>query len=345
MKLLQFQAHLKEKGIDLAFLVHPDPNIIYFTQMKPSFALLLITPSSADLYLSKLDLPPQVKGISVIFLQKDWEKKVADPKIKKIAVNKAALTLQFAEKLQKLYPNAELIDVISTLNELRAQKTPAEIQKITKACSITSQAFNELINKFSLKKFKTEQDVAFFLEKFIREHDAELAFPTIVASGKNSATPHHVTSSAKLQPGFLQLDFGACYQQYCADMSRSLYLGKPSPAEKEHYQLLHAAQLAAIKEIAVNKAFTELDTISRKHLGKYAPYFIHSLGHGVGVEIHEAPAFSEEAKQVIKENHIFTIEPGIYFPKKYGIRIEDTLLFNGKAKILTTASKELLTLK
>jgi len=345
MKLPQFQSYLKEKGIDLAFLVHPDPNIIYFTQMKPSFALFLVTPSSADLYLSKLDLPPNVKGIVITFLQKDWEKKLTDPKIKKIAVNKLTLSLQFAEKLQKLYPNAELLDIAPTLNELRAQKTPQEIQKITKACSITSQAFNALVDNFSLKSFKTERDVAFFLEKFIREHDAELAFPTIVASGKNSAVPHHVTSSAKLQKGFLQLDFGACYQQYCADMSRSLYLGKPSSAEKEHYQLLHAAQLAPIKEVAANKPFTELDKISRKHLGKYASYFIHSLGHGVGVEIHEAPAFSEEAKQRIKPNHIFTIEPGIYFPGKYGIRIEDTLLFNGKAKILTTANKELIILK
>ncbi|MDP3697958.1 MAG: aminopeptidase P family protein [Nanoarchaeota archaeon] len=345
MKLKQFQSYLKSNNIDLVFLIHPDPNIIYFTQMKPSFALLLITASSAELYLSKLDLPPKVKGISVTFLQKDWEKRLADPKIKKIAVNKLTLSLQFAEKLKKLYPNAELVDVSSTLNELRAQKTPVEIQKITKACSITSQAFDALANRFSLQKFKTERDVAFFLEKFIREHDAELAFPTIVASGKNSATPHHVTSSAKLKPGFLQLDFGACYQQYCSDMSRSLYIGKPTKAEEEHYQLLHAAQLAPIKEVAANKPFTELDKISRKHLGKYAAYFIHSLGHGVGVEIHEAPAFSQEAKQMIKPNHIFTIEPGIYFPGKYGIRIEDTLLFNGKAKILTTASKELLSLK
>lgn len=345
MKLPQFQFHLKERGIDLAFLAHPDPNIIYFTQMKPSFALFLVTPSSADLCLSKLDLPPKVKGISITFLQKDWEKKLADPKVKKIGVNKSALSLQYADKLKKLYPQAEMVDISPILNDLRAQKTPQEIHKITKACTITSQAFNALTNQFSSKRFKTERDVAFFLEKFIREHDAELAFPTIVGSGKNSAVPHHVTSSAKLQKGFLQLDFGACYQQYCADMSRALYIGKPSKSEKEHYDLLHQAQIAPIKEIAANKPFTELDKISRKHLGEYSNNFIHSLGHGLGVEIHEAPSFSKEVKQVIKPNHIFTIEPGIYFPGKYGIRIEDTLLFDHKTKILTTAPKELITLK
>ena len=345
MKLKQFQSCLQKEGIDLVFLVHPDPNIIYFTQMKPSFAFLLITPDTASLYLSKLDMPPNVKNLSVISLTKDWEKKTADPKIKKIGINKSSISLSYVEKLQKMYPHAKLVDSSSTLNELRAQKTTEEIQKITKACSITSQAFNVLVDKFSLQKLKTERDVAFFLEKFIREHDAELAFPTIVGSGKNSAVPHHVTSSAKLQKGFLQLDFGASYKNYCSDMSRVLYIRKPSKAEKEHYELVHNAQVAPIKEAILNKPFTELDKISRKHLGKYSSYFIHSLGHGVGVEIHEAPSFSEEAKQTIQKNQIFTIEPGIYFPGKYGIRIEDTLLFDGKAKILTTSEKGLIVFK
>ncbi|MDO8511361.1 MAG: aminopeptidase P family protein, partial [Nanoarchaeota archaeon] len=310
MKLSQFRSYLKKEGIDLAFLIHPDPNIIYFTQMKPSFALLLITPSSAELYLSKLDLPPKVSGITVTYLQKDWEKRLADPKIKKIAVCKSALSLQYAEKLQKLYPQAELMDISSTLHQLRAQKTPEEIQKISKACAITSQAFNVLTDNFSSSGCKTEKDVAFFLERFIRERDAELAFPTIVGSGKNSAVPHHVTSSAKLQKGFLQLDFGACYKNYCSDMSRVLYIGKPSRSEKEHFEILKAAQVAPIKEVAINKTFTELDKISRRQLGKYSSYFIHSLGHGVGIEIHETPSFSEEAKQTIQPNHVFTIEPG-----------------------------------
>ncbi len=345
MKLKAFQSYLQKEGIDLAFLVYPDPSIIYFTQMKPSFALLLITAFSADLYLSKLDLPPQAPGMAVTNLQKDWEKKISNKNTKKIGVNKLALSVQYAEKLKKIYPHAELVDVSSILNELRAQKTPEEIQKITKACAITSQAFNALANTFSLKKFKTERDVAFFLEKFIRDHDADLAFPTIVASGKNSAVPHHVTSSSKLKPGFLQLDFGACYGHYCSDMSRVLYLGKISATEKEHYKTLHTAQTEALKEVALNKPFSDLDKISRKNLGKYSSYFIHSLGHGVGVEIHEQPSFAAEAKNTIKLNQVFTIEPGIYFPEKYGLRIEDTLLFNGRAKILTAATKDLVKLK
>jgi len=344
MKLKEFQSHLQKEGIDLTFLVHPDPNLIYFIQMKPSFAFLLINPQSASLYLSKLDLPPSIKGISVIPFQKDWEKKIADPKVKKVGVNKNSISLLYAEKLQKLYPHAALVDISLTLDNLRIQKKPEEIAKISKACQITVNAFNKLVEEFSPAKFKTERDIAFFLERYMREHNAELAFPTIVASGKNSAIPHHVTSSQKLQKGFLQLDFGACYQNYCADMSRVLYLGKPTATEKEHYDLLHQAQVAAIKKVTLDLPYTHLDSVSRKILGKYSAQFIHSLGHGVGVEIHEQPAFSVEAKHTIKHNQIFTIEPGIYFPGKYGIRIEDTLLFNGKAKILTTARKDLVIL-
>ncbi len=345
MKLKEFQSHLKANNIDLAFLVHPDVNITYFTQLKLSFALFLVTSSSASLYLTKLDGLPSLKNISSAVLLKDWDKKLANPKIKKIGVNKSSLSLAYAEKLKKMYPQAELIDVFPVLNQLRAQKTPQEIKNITKACAITSQAFNGLVDRFSTQKFKTEKDVAFFLDKFICEHNADPAFPAIVAGGKNSATPHHITSSAKLSKGFLQLDFGACWQNYCSDMSRILYLGKPTVSEKEHFDLLLSVQAASIKEIALRRPFSALGAFSQKKLGKYSSNFIHSLGHGVGLEIHELPSFSPEAKNTVKPNHIFTIEPGIYFRGKYGLRIEDTLLFDGKAKILTTAPKELILLK
>ena len=237
MKLKEFQSHLRKEGIDRVFLVHPDVNIIYFTQQKSSFALLQITPSSASLYLTRLDKLPTLKDISSSVLQKGWDKKLADPKATKIGVNKSSLSLLYAEKLRKMYPGAELVDISSALNRLRAQKTPQEIKKITAACAITSRAFNELVDKFSAQRFKTEKDIAFFLDKYISGSGADPAFPAIVASGKNSATPHHITSSAKLSKGFLQLDFGACWKNYCSDMSRILYLGKPAASEKEHFEL------------------------------------------------------------------------------------------------------------
>lgn len=345
MKLKLFQSYLKQQGINLVFLIHPDSNIIYFTQIRPSYAHLIITPNSAELQLTKLDHHPKIKNISVQNFRKDWEKRLKDEKAKMVGINKSNLPTKFFEKLKKIFPKAKFVDISEKLNILRSQKTNEEAMKIAKACKITTDAFNQLINNFSFKKFRTELDVAFFLEKYMKERGAELAFPTITASGKNSSVPHHQTSNSKLKKGFLQLDFGACYQNYCADMSRVLHLGTMGKDAKDKYNRLLNAQQEAINRASPNRLFHDLDKIARKNLGKYSSYFVHSLGHGVGVDVHEQPSFSPELKNKIQQNHVFTIEPGIYFPGKYGLRIEDTLLFDKKAKILTKAGKEAVILR
>ena len=173
-----------------------------------------------------------------------------------------------------------------------------------------------------------------------------MAFPTIVATGKNATIPHHQTSQQKLRHGFLLLDFGARYQHYCADCSRTIYLGQPNQKEKDIYQVLLQAQTAAINEIKEKRLFSELEQATRKKLGKYSSYCIHSLGHGVGLEIHEQPAFALEAKRQVLPGMVFTIEPGIYLPGKLGLRIEDTVYFDGKkAHVLTGSKKELITVR
>jgi len=345
MKLKAFQKYLQERDIDLAFFVYPDANITYFTQMKPSHAHLIITSETADFYLSKLDKKPTLNNITIKNLTANWSEKLSDKKIKRVGINHESITYQYYQKLKKIYPQADFVDISKILKLLRIQKTPEEVKKIEQACKITVTAFNSLVNKFSFKKFKTENDIAFFLEKYIRDQKAQLAFPTIVSTGKNSAIPHHVTSSTKLGKGFIQLDFGACYQNYCSDMSRMLYIGTISKKEKKDYDLLLQSQLAAVDDINHNKPFADLDKCARKYLGKRSANFIHSLGHGVGIDIHEQPTFRAEDGYKIAQMNIFTIEPGIYFPGKYGIRIEDTLVFDKKARILTNAPKSLFKLK
>ena len=142
MKLKLFQQYLRKQKIDLAFLVHPDINITYFTQLKPSFAMLLITSNKASFYLTKLDSFPQLKNISSQILGKGWEKKIGNKKIKRIGVNKESLTLVYQDKLKKLFPQAKLVDVSEILKGLRSLKVPEEITKISRACKITSDAFN-----------------------------------------------------------------------------------------------------------------------------------------------------------------------------------------------------------
>lgn len=345
MKLKLFQNYLKKTEIDLAFLISPDSNLTYFIQMKPSPAFFLIYPKKASLYLTKLDSSPNLKNITLYQLNKNWEQTFKDDKIKKIGVNEGNLTLAYHQKLKKLYPKAKFVDISDKLKELRSCKTEEEIKRITLACKITTNAFNKLVNEYSSKKFKTELDIALFLEQEMREKGAELAFPTIVASNKNSSTPHHLTSTAKLRRGFLQLDFGSCYQNYCSDMSRVLVLGTISPEQKERYLFLLQTQQKTINQINLGQKCGLIDKFTRQELGKYSSNFIHSLGHGVGIDIHESPSLSPESEALICNNQIFTIEPGVYFPQKFGLRIEDTLLFNQKAKILTKASKDLISLK
>jgi len=344
MKLPLLQKYLKVKGIDLAFLIHPDSNITYFTQMEPSFAFLLIYPQKAEFYLSLLDLPPKLSKIVIKRVKKGWENKLKDGKVKKVAINKETLTLAYLEKLKKIYPKASFEDISFLLKELRSKKTEEEVKKISRACQITDKAFQSTLYQLERQALKTEKEVASFIEKRFRELGAEPAFPTIAAMGSNGAIPHHLTSPQKLRKGFLLLDFGARYKNYCADMSRVVYLGKPGAEEQSNYELLLNVQEQTIAQIKEKIPFSHLTDFAKEQLGRYSSYFIHSLGHGLGIEVHEAPSFSER-KNKVQDGHVFTIEPGLYFPQKYGLRIEDTLLYYGKTKVLTKSPKELIAIR
>ena len=274
-------------------------------------------------------------------LTKDWKAQTAKRNVKTLALHKEFISLASSERLKKLWPKASIVDITEPLTRLRQYKTREELRNIARACTITSNAFTALVGELPHKTLNTEQDVALFLEKYIRQQGCEVAFPTIAAMGKNAAIPHHPTSIQKLHRGFIVVDFGAQYKNYCADMTRVVFLGTPTSQEKELYALLLKAQKNAIAAVRKRKPFLSLDAIARKTLGKYQKYFTHSLGHGIGLEVHEAPIFSDKT-QKIQPNVVFTIEPGIYLPKKLGLRIEDTLYVDGtKTRILTTASKEL----
>lgn len=341
MKLSLFQKELSRQQIDGAFFVHPDPTVTYFTQQPLSYGLLLVTPREASLYITKLDRPRNSLAVKVKPFIKNWSKQLSSLKPKVMGINKTSLTVSWLEKLKKIWPTARFVDISEILQQLRQQKTPEEIQKITTACTITTGAFTALLKELPKRTLHTEQDVALFLEKYVVQQGGEWAFPPIVAMGKNAAVPHHVTSTQPLKRGFLLLDFGAKYQNYCADMTRVVFLGTPTEAERKWYRLLLRSQQAAIAAVKEGMSFQQLETIARKKLGTYQKNFTHSLGHGIGIEVHEAPVFSDK-KQKVHRNMVFTIEPGMYFPGKFGLRIEDTVVFDGQVKILTKATKELV---
>ncbi len=344
MQLAKFKEFLSHQRIDTALFYHPDPSITYFTQKQFSYAILSVQPKSTKLYLSKLDSFPSLPGVKVECISKNVNKNLFRKNFSRIGINKESITLTLFEKLGKTFPKAVFVDVGAKVRELRQIKTEEEILKLTRACDITVRAFQELVKRFSRRNLQTELDVATFLECFVRKEGGELAFPTIVASGGNSVIPHHPTSLDPLRKGFLQLDFGAKWENYCADMSRVIYLGSPSRKEIKDYQLLLSVQQRCLNQVKEATTFKSLHSFAQQELGYFSKYFPHSLGHGIGIEVHEEPIF-KDPRSKIKENQVFTIEPGIYLPNKYGLRIEDTVFWDGrKLKILTHASKELITL-
>jgi len=208
---------------------------------------------------------------------------------------------------------------------------------IKKACEIDDNVFNEIVENFH---FKTEKEVADFILKRFKELGLKQAFPPIVAN--NNWEVHPKPRKRKLQRGFLILDFGCKVNGYCSDMTRTIFLGEPSPAEKRLYALVLRCQMHSLKDICIGMRYRDLDKNARKMLKHYRKYFVHSLGHGVGRKVHEKPVISRSSNDVCMENEFITIEPGIYIPGKFGIRIEDTLFIGKKIGLLTNARKDLV---
>ena len=165
-----------------------------------------------------------------------------------------------------------------------------------------------------------------------------LAFESIVASGPNSALPHYVTGKRRIKKGdVLLFDFGAKYKNYCADLSRTIFLGRARDEQRNIYDHVQTSQNMAIAKIcagfSAKEAFGYIDRHFKKH--KLHQYFLHSLGHGIGLEVHEKPSLSKKSKEKLAEGMIFSIEPGLYFPSWGGVRIEDLVLIkNGRAKLI-----------
>jgi len=217
-------------------------------------------------------------------------------------------------------------------------KNDYEIKQIRKASEESSKILKNCIKKLS--RFTYEKDVKRCLEHEAKKKGYKLAYKTIVASGKNGAYPHYHPCKDKLKRGFLVIDFGVKVNGYCSDITRTLFLGKPTRKERNLYNKVLSVQKRSISMFNKNKSIDTVGKYARRKLGKE---FIHALGHGIGRRIHEHPKISFKNKNKIKNRTCFTIEPGVYREGRYGIRIEDTIVkLNNKLKILTPIKKELI---
>ncbi len=225
-------------------------------------------------------------------------------------------------------------------------KNKIEIEKIKKACKITDAIFAKICTRQGLVQM-TEIELRDFILWEMKKRGLKPSFPPIVTGGVRAGNEIHPKPTDKKLSGFVIIDFGVIYQKYMSDMTRTIYLGKPTKKEIAIYTQLLLSQKVSIKKAEIGIRCSEVDALARKTLGPLSKYFIHMLGHGVGTKIHESPRlFYKLTKPVFKENMIITIEPGIYIKNKLGIRIEDTCLITKKGCVpLTKSRKELIVIR
>lgn len=270
-------------------------------------------------------------------------------KIETIGFESHHLSISAFKRLKRFLKKIRLVPAAHLIEELRAIKDEAEVVAIKKAAEIADKTFEHLLN--FAKPDMTENEIAWEIEKFMREAGAEKAAwdPIIVAAGTNSSMAHHGAGSVKLKKeDMVLLDFGCVYQGYHNDISRVFFVGKPTDQQVEIYNLVLEAQRLGISLVKEGRLGAMVDRKVRGFLEKSLPakqaknIYRHALGHGVGLEVHELPSVSTHRKSWLRAGNVITIEPGIYIPGWGGVRIEDMVLVTSKGpKILTKAPKEI----
>ena len=353
-RITKIQEQFKEKNID-CFLVTSKENIFYLTGFTGDSGVLFIAPRKTLLitdYRFQGELISNInKGIDVCITKKGYIKELKTHRIAKrksrIGFEGNSISYSLYWELRKKLDWLKFKSLDSFVEDLRMMKTKEEIKKIRIACNILDEAFKATIPY--IKEGVSETDISIELEYRMKKAGGEKpAFETIVASGYRSAIPHGVASSKKIKKGeFVTIDFGTIYQGYNSDITRTAFLGKPTKKDKKIYETVYSAQKLAYESVKENMKTKDLDKIARDYISDsgFGEYFSHSLGHGVGLRVHEKPTISNKDKCYLKKGMVFTIEPGIYIPGYQGVRIEDTVaLENCKGELLTNSERELMVL-
>lgn len=343
------------EGVDGA-IITSDLNRRYFTDMKSSAGTLLVTRKAAAFiidfrYIEKAK--KTVEGAEVILQDKLYDQITEffnGHGVKTVAVEADSMTVSEFAHCRSALPAFTLTDgeeLSSRINELRMYKTEEEIGYIEAAQAITDQTFTHILDV--IRPGVTEREIALEMEYTMRKLGASgLAFETIVASGVNSSMPHAVPSDKKIEQGdFVTMDFGAAYNGYCSDMTRTVAVGSITDEQKKVYDTVLTAQLMAIEAIPTAKRYCDVDRVARDYIYSqgYEGCFGHGLGHSLGLFIHEEPRFSASCDLAITAGVIETVEPGVYLEGKFGVRIEDMVLIgNDGIRDLTHSEKKLILL-
>lgn len=341
---------MQQNGIDV-FLVTKPENKYYLSGFESTYYYIVITLEESFLLTDfrYLESAQQKQGLFTIkqleanftifdFLTK-YDKMV-------LAIEGDHLTFHDYKTILKNFSREDIVDAREILDSMRIIKDKDEIAHIQKAAKIADEAFMHILN--FIVPGKTEREVALEIEYFMKKRGAaDLSFETIVASGERSSLPHGTATNRVISNGdMITIDFGCIVNHYCSDMTRTIAVGFASNEQKNVYEVVKKAQMKVLNKVQSGMSTKDADKIARDVISAegYGDYFGHGLGHGVGLEVHELPRLSPTYQNELTEGMVVTIEPGIYLPKKYGVRIEDLIVIKDHGMInLTSSSKELIT--
>ena len=334
------------EGFD-GYLISNSVNLLYFLGFQGASSLFVPAEGECIVYVYGVNYEQakvECKDLKVEQVKADENlimkiaRQVKAQKTRKLAVD--SLSVAGWQTLVKEFPKENMLEINNGYIEtLRRVKDVHEIELMRKAGELTSEGMKAAYE--TIKPGVKEYAVAAEIEYAMRKHGAgALAFETIVASGTHSAFPHGGCSDRTIQDGDLVIvDIGATCNYYCSDMTRTIVAGKPSAQQEKIYNVVKGAQEKAFQTIKAGAIIADVDTVARKVIeaAGYGDYFVHRLGHGVGLEVHEPPSLSHLNKDLLIEGNVVTNEPGIYICNYGGVRIEDTVLVktNGAEKLTT----------
>ena len=328
MKISKLQSILKDGE---AFFVSGEVSRKYLTNYSSSDGYLLIKMDSSCFFVDARyfeDAQKKITNCNVELFEGFECIKHHMYGVKNIIVESDCVTLRQFEKYKEIFSPVSVSfgnKLDGELEKMRAIKSKDEIASLKTAQRIAEIAFDETLH--FIKAGVSENAVAAFIEYSMRKNGSEKqSFDTIVRSGKGGSVPHGVPSEKKIETGdFVTMDFGAVFNGYHSDMTRTVVVGKASQKQKNAYNAVLEAQTEAIKTIKAGIICSDVDKAARDLLEKkgFGKYFCHSTGHGVGLEIHETPPVSQKSGYILKSGNVITVEPGVYIPGEFGVRIED----------------------
>ncbi|MFP7493662.1 Xaa-Pro peptidase family protein [Terribacillus saccharophilus] len=351
-KLERLRTLMEKKNLD-ALIVTSAQNRRYISGFTGSAGLLVITKTKQKFitdfrYMEQA--AEQVLGFEIIEHKQSIVQEAAAQLLKEgaqqVGFEHEDVTFALYQQFQDVV-KADLIPASGLIEELRLIKSEAELRIMKTAAEIADAAYTHILTfvKPGMKEIEVSNELEFFMRK---QGATESSFDTIVASGYRSALPHGVASDKEIQKGELvTLDYGALYNGYCSDITRTFAVGEISDKLREIYDIVLEANLRGVAGVKPGITGKEADALTRDYITEkgYGRYFGHSTGHGLGMDVHESPALSFRSDTVLKPGMVVTVEPGIYIPEVGGCRIEDDLVLTAEgSERLTFSTKDLITL-